>query len=360
MRVFVSGGAGFIGSHLCERFLKDGHFVTAFDNLVLGKQALIQPFESDPSFRFIKADLLDLDRLKSELKGHDLVVHMAANSDISQGAARTDIDMNNGTIATYNVLESMRVCGLTKILFASTSAIYGEASVKPTPESYGPLMPISFYGASKLACEAMISAFSHNCGIQAWVYRFANIVGSHATHGAIYDFVNRLKQNPACLEVLGNGTQRKSYLHVTDCVSGMLFGFENSKLDYQCFNLASEGVSQVRFIAEEVASEMSKAVSVKTAVKYGEGDRGWVGDVPYTFLDGSRLASLGWQPKMKSDEAVRRAITEIIAEWLGPSPGSANDPSPGSTNDSANDPSTSSATGHGFSPKQQAALNGGN
>ncbi len=316
MRVFISGGAGFIGSHLCERFLQDGHSVTAFDNLILGRRALLDPFAINPQFKFIEADLTDLARVTHEIAGHDLVVHMAANSDISQGAARTDVDMTNGTVATYNVLEAMRVNQIKKLLFASTSAIYGEADVKPTPESYGPLVPISFYGASKLACEAMIAAFSHNCGIQTWIYRFANIVGSHATHGAIYDFVDRLQKNPSQLEVLGNGTQRKSYLHVSDCVNGMLFGFANSNRDFQCFNLASEGVSQVRFIAEEVAFQMSKALGVSAKVQFGEGDRGWVGDVPYTYLDGGKFLALGWKPNMASDEAVREAIREVISEKL--------------------------------------------
>lgn len=315
MKVFVTGGAGFIGSHLCERLLRAGHEVTAFDNLVLGKRELLAECEPQSRFRFVEADLVDLERVKAEMRGHDLVVHLAANSDISQGAARTDVDMNNGTIATYNTLEAMRVTGVKKLIFASTSAIYGEASVQPTPESYGPLFPISFYGASKLACEAMASAFSHNCGIQTWIYRFANIVGSHSTHGAIHDFISRLIKNPAQLDVLGNGSQRKSYLHVDDCISGMLFAFERATADFQCFNLAGHGVTNVRFIAEEVARQMTPVLGGRSPrVVFGEGDRGWTGDVPYTYLDGSRLASLGWRAGLESDAAVRKAVEEIIAE----------------------------------------------
>lgn len=316
MRVFVTGGAGFIASHLCGRLLGDGHEVIAFDNLVLGKKDFLKDCFDQPNFRFVEADLIDLERLKKEIQGADLVFHLAANSDISQGAARTDVDMRNGTIATYNTLEAMRVTGVKKLIFASTSAIYGEATVKPTPESYGPLVPISFYGASKLACEAMASAFSYNCGIRTWIYRFANIVGSHATHGAIHDFVARLIQNPERLEVLGNGTQRKSYLHVNDCINGMLYGFVHSYDPLQIFNLASHGVTNVRFIAEEVARQITEATGVQPRLVFGEGDRGWVGDVPYTFLDGSRLQSLGWQAALESDAAVRRAVTEIIAEKL--------------------------------------------
>lgn len=320
MKVFLTGGAGFIGSHLCARFLKDGHEVIAYDNLILGRREHLFPFAQNANFQFVEADLLDLSRVRKEMMGADLVVHMAANSDISQGAARTDVDMQNGTIATYNVLEAMRVTGVKKLLFASTSAIYGEASVKPTPESYGPLFPISFYGASKLACEAMISAFSHNCGISAWIYRFANIVGPNSTHGAIHDFVARLLKDPKTLTVLGNGTQRKSYLHVSDCVDGMLFGFEklSAKVlgDFHCLNLASAGVTNVRWIAEDVARQMGDATSMKPELVFGEGDRGWVGDVSYTHLDGTRFQSLGWKPRMDSDAAVRQAISEVIAEQM--------------------------------------------
>ena len=314
MKVFITGGAGFIGSHLCERFLKDGHEVVAFDNLVLGQRSFMEPFLGRKGFSFVEADLTDLARVKTEMAGADLVMHMAANSDISQGAARTDVDMQNGTIATYNVLEAMRTTGVKKIIFASTSAIYGEASVKPTPEGYGPLQPISFYGASKLACEAMVSAFSHNCGIQAWIYRFANIVGPHSTHGAIHDFVARLLKNPAELTVLGNGTQRKSYLHVFDCIDGMLYGFKTSTMPFQCFNLASVGVTNVRFIAEEVVRQVAEKTGKKAALVFGEGDRGWVGDVPYTYLDGSAFGAVGWKARHESDGAVRTAISEIIAE----------------------------------------------
>jgi UDP-glucose 4-epimerase len=316
MKVFITGGAGFIGSHLCARFLNDGHQVVAYDNLILGRREHLFPFSKNPNFVFIEADLVDLARVRKEMVGADLVVHMAANSDISQGAARTDVDMQNGTIATYNVLEAMRLNEVKRLLFASTSAIYGEASVKPTPESYGPLFPISFYGASKLACEAMISAFSHNCGIRAWMYRFANIVGPNSTHGAIHDFVARLIKEPKVLNVLGNGTQRKSYLHVSDCVNGMLYGYEKVPGDFSCLNLASEGVTNVRFIAEEVARQMGEATGVKPEVVFGEGDRGWVGDVPYTHLDGAQFASYGWKARMNSDEAVRQAIREVVAEKL--------------------------------------------
>ncbi len=314
MKIFVTGGAGFIGSHICEKFLNEGHQVTAYDNLILGRRELLAPFINHKNFKFIQQDLLNLEFLTKEMLGHDLVYHLAANSDIAQGASTTTVDLHNGTIATYNTLEAMRLCGVKQLVFASTSAIYGEASVKPTPEDYGPLLPISFYGASKLACEALCSAFSHNFDIKVWVYRFANIVGSHSTHGAIHDFVGRLLKNPQKLEVLGNGTQKKSYLHVSDCIAGMRFGYENCKDDFQVFNLASSGVTEVRFISEEVVRLVGERTKIKAELVFGSGDRGWRGDVPYTHLTREKFASQGWNAKMTSDQAVSLAIKEIIEE----------------------------------------------
>lgn len=321
-KVFITGGAGFIGSQIATRLLNRGASVTCYDNLILGRREYV-PSEA----KFVEADLLDLDRVIREMKGHDLVVHMAANSDISQGVEKSDVDLKNGTIATFNTLEAMRKSGVRDLLFASTSAIYGEAAVKPTPENYGPLFPISFYGASKLACEALITAFAHNCGFRAVVYRFANIVGPRSTHGAIHDFTARLIQNPSVLRVLGNGTQRKSYLHVDDCIDGMLFGYEKLLVPpstgelFECFNLASHGVSNVRFLAETVAKEFAQISGdgVKRPVprlEFGEEDRGWVGDVPFTWLDGSRFEKLGWKAKLDSNAAVERAVREIVAEKI--------------------------------------------
>lgn len=324
MKVFITGGAGFIGSQMADRFLSLGHAVTCFDNLILGRRELLKSAESTggAKFKFVEADLLDLDRVVTEMKGHDLVVHLAANSDISQGVEKSDVDLKNGTIATFNTLEAMRKSGVRDLLFASTSAIYGEASVKPTPENYGPLFPISFYGASKLACEGLVTAFAHNCGLRAVAFRFANIVGPRSTHGAIHDFTGRLLKDSSVLRVLGNGTQQKSYLHVDDCIDGMLFGhakFLSKPSDgelFQCFNLASHGVSNVKFLAETVVKAVAAELKLAMVprLEFGEGNRGWVGDVSYTWLDGSRLEKLGWKAKLESDAAVQRAVREIVAE----------------------------------------------
>ena len=317
-KVLVTGGAGFIGSRLVRRLVGDSHQVTVIDNLVLGREAHL----AGVGCKFVKGDLRDLQVVEQVMRDQNVVFHMAANSDISQGAARSDVDLENGTVATWNVLEAMRRQGVSDIVFASTSAIYGEAQVKPTPENYGPLLPISFYGASKLACEALVSSFAHNCAMRGLVFRFANVVGRPATHGAIYDFTKRLMAEPSVLRVLGNGTQKKSYLHVEDCVDAMLFGWQKilgqaPGGSTEIFNLASEGVTQVRQIAETVVDEIAKATPAnsRARIEFGEGDRGWVGDVPFTWLDGSRLIAMGWRPQYVSDEAVRRAVREVVEDF---------------------------------------------
>jgi UDP-glucose 4-epimerase len=310
MKVFVTGGAGFIGSHLSLKLLQQGYEVTVFDNLLLGRREFLKPCEALKGFRFVQGDLLDMEATQKAMAGHDFVYHLAANSDISQGAEKSDVDLKLGTIATYNVLECMRRLKIQQIVFSSTSAIYGEAEVKPTPEDYGPLIPISFYGASKLAAEALCTAFAHNCGMKLWIFRFANIVGSHSTHGVIRDFVFKLKKTPQELQVLGNGSQKKSYLHVSDCVDGLMFGPQNLPGPVHILNLASEGVTQVKFIAEQVVAQMGS----RAQIRYGESDRGWVGDVPFTWLDDSKIKSLGWKAQLNSDEAVRKAVAEIVAE----------------------------------------------
>ena len=220
-------------------------------------------------------------------------------------------------MATYNVLEAMRLNSVSKMIFASTSALYGEASVKPTPESYGPLFPISLYGSSKLACEALCSSFSHNFDMQIWMFRFANIVGPRATHGVIYDFISKLKKTPNRLDVLGDGSQKKSYLSVDDCIEGMYYAYENCNSPFQCFNLASEGVTQVSDIANMVVSTMKDYTQQDAEIEYGEGNRGWKGDVPYTWLDGSLLAEQGWTARRDSNSAVKWAIEQIVQERMG-------------------------------------------
>lgn len=314
-RVFVTGGAGFIGSALCGFLLDAGHEVTAYDNLLLGRRDFLAPHGANPRFRFVEADLLDEDRLRREMAGHGLVFHLAANSDIGRGARETDLDLRIGTLATHRVLEAMRLNGAGEIVFASSSAVYGDRPrVVPTPEGYGPLFPISLYGASKLACEGLLTAFCHTFGMRAWIFRFANIIGINGTHGAAFDFTVRLKKDPSRLAVLGDGRQAKPYLHVSDCVAGMWFGYTHAREEVNCFNLAVDGATTVREIAEAVLRE---AGLTGTPIEYAGGERGWRGDVPQVRLDGHKLAALGWRASRSSGEAVRRGVRELVGQHLG-------------------------------------------
>jgi len=310
MRYFVTGGAGFIGSHLVGRLVNMGA-VSVYDNLSSGKQEFNNQHSSKPDFRFIQADILDRDRLSAAMAGSDTVFHLSFNPDVRIGQHDTEIDLNQGTIATYNVLETMRRQNISKIVFASSSVVYGETSGEPVSEDYGPLQPISLYGAAKLASEGLITAFCHLFNMQAWVFRFANVVGPRATHGVIYDFIHKLKRNTQELEILGDGKQAKSYIHVSDCVDGMLYGFQNSNNQVNVFNLGNHDVVEVTTIARLLLEQMGLSA---TKLRFTGGSRGWPGDVPRICLETSRMEKLGWKPKYDSKEAVSRAIGEILAE----------------------------------------------
>ena len=308
MKYFVTGGAGFIGSHLVDR-LAEENYVAAYDNLSLGKKEFIRHHLKNKNFRLIQDDLLSMNSLKKSIKGHDAVFHMAANSDISLGTAQTDIDLKQGAIATYNLLEAMRVNDVKKIVFASSSAVYGEPDRFPTNESYGAKLPISLYGASKLACEGMISAFCHLYGMKAWIFRFANIIGERSTHGVMYDFVKKLRDNPKKLEVLGDGNQRKPYLYVKDCVDGMLYGFSHANEEVNVFNLGCSDNTDVTAIAKIITEEMGLK---NVRIKYTGGRQGWKGDVVFVNYDTTKMKNLGWEPSLNSKGAVRKAVKEYL------------------------------------------------
>ena len=307
-RYFVTGGAGFIGSHLVDRLVRMGG-VTVYDNLSSGRLEFISHHLDRGDFNFIEADLLDFSTLKQAISGHDVVFHLAANPEVRTGTKATDLDLKAGIIASYNVLEAMRLNQIQKVVFTSSSTVYGDTGVTPVTEGYGPLKPISLYGASKLGSEGLISAFCHLFHIQGWIFRLANIVGSRLTHGVIFDFINKLKQNPGRLEILGDGSQQKPYLHIDDCISGMLFAMEHSKQPLNVFNLGPASSTSVVTIANMVV----KAMGLKDVeFQYTGGSRGWVGDVPQVRLDMTGMSQLGWQPRYTSDEAVERAVRELL------------------------------------------------
>jgi len=311
MKVFITGGAGFIGSHIVDKLGTLGWGMTVYDNLSSGKKEFLKSHIGKSCFKFIKADLLDLDNLKKSIRGHDLVIHLAANPDIRYGIAHTDTDLKQNTVVTYNVLESMREAGVKQIAFSSTSTIYGEPTVMPTPEDYGPLYPISLYGASKLAGEALCTSFAHTFDMKCWIFRFANIVGGRGTHGIIHDFIKKLKKNPKELEILGDGKQAKSYLLVDDCVDAMLYVYEHSREQFNVFNLGCSDRIDIMTIAKILV----KKVGLKDVeFKLTGGKRGWPGDVPQMFLSVDKLSKLGWKSKNTSHKAVEIAIERMVEE----------------------------------------------
>jgi len=311
VKAFVTGGAGFIGSYLVDRLIAEGYFVSVFDNLSSGRKEFIQQHIGNDNFKLVEADLLDLDKLKKASERHDVVFHSAANPDARLGVQNTELDLKQETVATYNVLEAMRANKIKRIVFASSGTVYGETPRIPLPENYGPLLPISLYGAAKLACEALISACCHLFDMQAWIFRFANIVGKRATHGVIYDFIIKLRQNSSELGILGDGSQRKPYLHVDDCVDGILFGFRRCNDKVNVFNLGCSTTTTVTAIAEFVVKEMGLK---NVQFKYTGGDRGWPGDVPQVRLDVSKMDKLGWRATYTSNEAVKKAIRDILED----------------------------------------------
>jgi UDP-glucose 4-epimerase len=313
VKILVTGAAGFIASNLIPRLLKRGDEVAGADNFFLGKREYVV---QHPRFAFYELDLLDLEgvvALMGELEP-DRIWHLAANSDISYGTKYTDFDLKGGTLVTYNVLEAMRRTGVKELVFSSSGAVYGEPTVLPTPEDYGPIMPISLYGASKVACEALITAYVHNYDLRAWMYRFGNIVGPNPTHGVIHDFVLRLKDEPTKLVVLGDGSQSKPYVYVEDTLDGMEFGILNAREQVNVYNLAVEDQTSVREITEWTIEAMG-IDRAKIDVQYGDSPRGWRGDVPQVKIDTRKMQALGWAPKLSSREAVRRTIAEVVEQF---------------------------------------------
>ena len=312
MRALVTGGAGFIGSHLIDRLVARGDHVVVLDNLSSGNLDFIQGHLDSGDAVLVNGDLRSLDDVKQAMAMDiDCVYHLAANPDIRLGTRVTDTDLNQGTVATYNVVEAMRLAGVKKIAFASSSVVYGENAPMPTPENHGPCMPISLYGASKQAGEGLISSWVGTFGLQAWIFRFANVVGARGTHGVIFDFIHKLKNDPTRLEVLGNGLQEKSYMEVGDCVDAILHVMATTDEPLNLFNLGSHDTASVRRIAEIVV-EVTGCVDAR--IEYTGGDRGWAGDIPRARLAIERMVDSGFDVRMNSEDAIRHTATCLLKE----------------------------------------------
>jgi UDP-glucose 4-epimerase len=307
----VTGGAGFIGSHLVDTLIARGDRVTVIDSLSAGSRKNIAGHLDRGKVTLVVADLLS-DGWQDTLKGADRIYHLAADPDVRQSALIPEGPVNNNIITTFRVLEAMRRHNVPEIAFTSTSTVYGEATVLPTPEEYTPLEPISVYGASKLACEALISAYCHSFSMKGWIFRFANIIGARSGHGVLIDFMNKLADNPREMEILGDGKQKKSYLEVQECVDAMLFAIGHATATVNTFNIGSEDWIDVKAIADIVAKK--KGLS-QVRYRFTGGDRGWVGDVPKMQLSVARMKALGWNPRHGSQESVRMAVQAMLAEY---------------------------------------------
>ena len=314
-RFLIVGGAGFIGSHFADRLLagKDIEQVTLFDNFSSGREWHYQSHQSDPRFRVVRGDVNNLHLLTESIRGHDTVIHLASNPDIARAATEPDIDFREGTALSNNVVEAMRRSGVGAILYASGSGIYGDLGELEAPENHGPLTPVSTYGASKLAGEALISSYCHMFDFTGRVFRFGNVVGPRQTHGVGFDFLRQLLKNPARLRILGDGTQSKSYIHVNDVVNAVLLAAKQAPTRFAAYNVATGDYITVTEIAK-LAIECLGIDPGRVELEYTGGSRGWKGDVPIVRLNTDRIRSLGWTCGSSTLEALRKSMRAMIPD----------------------------------------------
>ena len=314
MKAFVTGAAGFIASNLVDRLLARGDDIVGYDNLSTGRREFLRDAQANPRFSLVEGDVLDGAAMSAAMRGADFVFHLAANADVRFGTEHPDRDLQQNTVATSRVLEAMRGNGVKRIAFSSTGSIYGEPSVFPTPEDAPFPVQTSLYGASKLACEGLISAYCDGFGFSASIFRFVSILGERYTHGHVFDFYQRLRADPRALHVLGNGKQRKSYLYVHDCVDAILLATGRQGAGtVDVFNLGADEYCQVN----DSIGWITGALGLSPKLTYGGGERGWIGDSPFIFLDCKRMRARGWAPKLTIQQGILRTLEYLRANpWL--------------------------------------------
>ena len=312
-KVFVTGAAGFIGSNLVDRLLRDGSEVVGYDNMSTGILEFLGSALAHQSFRLVQGDVLDRNTLNHAMAGCDLVCHLAANADVRFGTNHPRKDLEQNTIATANVLEAMRSNGIRRIAFSSTGSVYGEAAVIPTPEDAPMPIQTSFYGASKLAGEGLIESYCEGFGFQGYIFRFVSVLGERYTHGHVFDFYKQLLEHPSYLHVLGNGQQRKSYLYVQDCIDAIVAALSKADGKVNVFNLGADSYCEVN----DSIRWISERLGLSPRLSYGGGDRGWIGDNPFIFLDTRKIRALGWQPRLSIRESIVKTVEYLHSNrWL--------------------------------------------
>jgi UDP-glucose 4-epimerase len=313
MIYFITGVSGFIASNLADFLIKEGNQVIGYDNYSTGQIAFLKDALNHPNFKIINGDILDFSNLKKSMEGCDFVFHLAANADVRFGTVHVDKDLKQNTIGTFNVLEAMRANNIKKIAFSSTGSVYGESKIIPTPEDAPFPIQTSFYGASKLAGEALLSAFSEGFDFQVWIFRFVSILGERYSHGHVYDFYKQLLKDSTRLLILGNGNQRKSYLYVGDCISAMIMAIEKSTDKVNIFNLGTHEYCQVN----DSIGWITEYLNISPILEYTGTERGWIGDNPFIFLDCSKIRSLGWEPKYTIKEGIIKTLHYLEQNhWL--------------------------------------------
>lgn len=313
MKAIITGGAGFIGSNLADRLLALGHAVVIYDNFSTGQHRFVEAARAHANCQIIEGDILDADTLTRAMSGCDTVFHLAANADVRFGLEHPRRDLEQNTIGTFTVLESMRAAGVKRIAFSSTGSVYGESSVFPTPEDAPMPVQTSLYGASKLAGEGLIAAYAEGFGLQAFIFRFVSILGPRYSHGHIFDFYRLLRHDPTSMRVLGNGRQRKSYLHIDDCISAILMALEHADRPVNILNLGTDEYCQVNDSIGWITAHLGLAPTLQ----YTGTERGWVGDNPFIFLDCARMRALGWRPRYSIREGVISTLSYLMEQpWV--------------------------------------------